>query len=1315
MLKFDGLEDVDFKGKEVGGNRGHCINHEECVVVLDIQHAINSVERCTENIHPGCFGWHCSMCSYTNLRWRVKNHIKSVHWGSRVEFGDFHSLLCKCKSDIRTHWHCPLCLPTYRAFIKPGHLQMHIIRSHRPESEVKRFAFGKLVYTSVTKKTEDSQRCLFEKDAPVEESFLKENVCDAIAPKQPSSVKEVACDDCGKIMFKKNLKVHRERAHDKRPNHHLALLSTVCVDQDEGIFSVKKNEKSGHHIHVAKRTIAGKDMPMNLFCEVEKCMMSANLARHSGITSFECVHLLSVAGSEPYRQQNILNENKLQELSQLHSKETLDAAASLNKAARILSYYSRLKRIIVHYKAVDNSWHCKCPMGERSCIHKVLSKWYLLESAPELLKKTPITTTQTSKPRTNIYPPSDATKRNMVSYWLNNTSKRIPYPVPKEITQINVHSLGLDFIPTEHLLFWPTSIGYSVGFESRLGRSITQYVSLFFQSHTAAGSVLNALENTINEKLPSKVLLRGLEHFEALSDRSYKFTCVACGIHPPILITDLQKKACFSLDVSELELPDLTDESDSVDIEDFWTNVKKEKLMNGLLTENEQNPFTVKPAYTNWAPFIGRRTRSEKAINTEHRKVVRDTSQLEVDCRETSEERLLEMLHSRHIKVNQVRDLCRLCGVKPTGSKHDMVLRIRGKLPNDNVFNKVFSRVWGASGGWLSASCPHRIVYGVKFLLRAESPRDHVDLLMSLAKQPAIVVCDMPQMVSRHGNRRTNGAMFYPNDGRLAEPTEENINAAKEGTLQVHLQVLDDVYPKMNSTTVTVDSKSKLCLFDTFHQFNSKKEIEILRRVGLCPQLKGLLNSQVAEQLHRSRVRDVHFLNSMNASTHIFSFLNILDGHNTSLNKKYILNMEKMFKRQIIIDDCNKAVIGTQRAISMPTTSIETGKPTEQVNASPLSETGESDVHSEDSSSCFYIPEEYINDDVISYEVMTDDNVMFPPSCVSDVTINSNMSALNEEYDIGTDTVMITDDVDVLSDCIVNETPQTRTEDYEILSLGSETTASIDDSDTVAVNSMPTTQFHHVIDSLPESWDDDMNAYVEENLSIIDAINASRKTASDESNWVEQLKEKLVQCGLKLSTPATPGDGNCLYNALAYQANTFLKWTGVTHIDLRNSIAEFLEAHKTQWQEKVTQDILDMNLTWDQFIRNVKTPGVWGDQIVLTAAAWMLRCNIKLISATLTREICPPSKTNLPTIHLGYVTGLHYTSIEPIGQHNLRACPPKKRFSDNWVCGTTISSCTQKKSTRNHSKITEDYILSKFEITRKRILEIMQGNVTCAK
>ena len=58
---------------------------------------------------------------------------------------------------------------------------------------------------------------------------------------------------------------------------------------------------------------------------------------------------------------------------------------------------------------------------------------------------------------------------------------------------------------------------------------------------------------------------------------------------------------------------------------------------------------------------------------------------------------------------------------------------------NDEKFKKTFSKLWGCSGGWLSGTCPHGVVYVLKFVLRAESPRDYVDVLLSMKFQPNTV------------------------------------------------------------------------------------------------------------------------------------------------------------------------------------------------------------------------------------------------------------------------------------------------------------------------------------------------------------------------------------------------------------------------------------------------------------------------------------------------------------------------------------------------------------------------------------------------
>ena len=106
-------------------------------------------------------------------------------------------------------------------------------------------------------------------------------------------------------------------------------------------------------------------------------------------------------------------------------------------------------------------------------------------------------------------------------------------------------------------------------------------------------------------------------------------------------------------------------------------------------------------------------------------------------------------------------------------------------------------------GGWLSASCPHKIVYALKFVLRTEGPRDYVDLLLSMRHQPNIFIVDMAHMFAAHGNNRMPG-MFSPFEGRLVAHTEENIKLAEEGRLSVSLPWLTDCFnesPQKPTTT----------------------------------------------------------------------------------------------------------------------------------------------------------------------------------------------------------------------------------------------------------------------------------------------------------------------------------------------------------------------------------------------------------------------------------------------------------------------------------------------------------------------------------
>lgn len=59
-------------------------------------------------------------------------------------------------------------------------------------------------------------------------------------------------------------------------------------------------------------------------------------------------------------------------------------------------------------------------------------------------------------------------------------------------------------------------------------------------------------------------------------------------------------------------------------------------------------------------------------------------------------------------------------------------------------------------------------------MLRAESLRDNIDIILSMKHQVNIIIIDMANMLVAHGNKRHSN-MFTPYNGMVAAPTMENV------------------------------------------------------------------------------------------------------------------------------------------------------------------------------------------------------------------------------------------------------------------------------------------------------------------------------------------------------------------------------------------------------------------------------------------------------------------------------------------------------------------------------------------------------------
>ncbi|XP_065136126.1 uncharacterized protein [Paramisgurnus dabryanus] len=208
-----------------------------------------------------------------------------------------------------------------------------------------------------------------------------------------------------------------------------------------------------------------------------------------------------------------------------------------------------------------------------------------------------------------------------------------------------------------------------------------------------------------------------------------------------------------------------------------------------------------------------------------------------------------------NLKVDALRKLVKECGVDSKGFKMDLLLRLREEMKTMSTYDKVFQKVWGASGGWAVIMCPCGIVNSVKFNIRAESPRDYANMLLSFQHFPNIVIYDFARGLVTHTNLREPGRLpFSPYEGRVAAATPENIASAKRGELKRNLPWLlmkkDPPDPNGHPATGSVEHYA---LYDTFHQFNTKDEKDALRVIGLVPELYGWINSQMSPLMHMEK------------------------------------------------------------------------------------------------------------------------------------------------------------------------------------------------------------------------------------------------------------------------------------------------------------------------------------------------------------------------------------------------------------------------------------------------------------------------------
>ncbi|KTG43453.1 hypothetical protein cypCar_00038209 [Cyprinus carpio] len=264
--------------------------------------------------------------------------------------------------------------------------------------------------------------------------------------------------------------------------------------------------------------------------------------------------------------------------------------------------------------------------------------------------------------------------------------------------------------------------------------------------------------------------------FECLTVRDYNdMICGVCGIAPKLEIAQRNSSNVLLLKNVEFTWPDFQ-ATDEVHVDEFWLTMENEAL--------EQAAFPSSFPITRFdasiiAPFIPPLMRNTSVINTEKDKDTSDT-QLRGDPSV-----LVRLIHEGRLIPNQMdvhseeelRDVLEKCGIPAASDADKDELLASVSL----LYSHSQNGLWTAqqpdallTAGRVSKVCPHQVVCGSKYIVRRESARDHLDLLVSSRFWPPVYVADCAQKVALCTDvlyPELASQMWGKNQGCFSDPT----------------------------------------------------------------------------------------------------------------------------------------------------------------------------------------------------------------------------------------------------------------------------------------------------------------------------------------------------------------------------------------------------------------------------------------------------------------------------------------------------------------------------------------------------------------
>ncbi|XP_006275433.1 HMG domain-containing protein 3 isoform X1 [Alligator mississippiensis] len=313
--------------------------------------------------------------------------------------------------------------------------------------------------------------------------------------------------------------------------------------------------------------------------------------------------------------------------------------------------------------------------------------------------------------------------------------------------------------------------------------TIRNHIKLGEDPKVAVSSILESVQEQTEKTLSpdelsqlQELLCNGYWAFECLTVRDYNdMICGICGIAPKVEIAQRNEENVLALRNVEFTWPEFLSSSE-VNVEDFWSTMETEVI--------EQVAFPSSIPITKFdasivAPFFPPLMRGAVVVNTEKDK------NLDAQPVPGNASALVRLLQDETCKLEQIgsyneeqlRDFLTQCGVpwEAADTKDQLCYSLLALY--DFVLNGTSAKQVSAqhTGGKIYKVCPHQVVCGSKYIVRGESARDHVDLLVSSRHWPPVYVVDMASAVSLCADiccPDLTSQMWGKNQGCFSDPLE---------------------------------------------------------------------------------------------------------------------------------------------------------------------------------------------------------------------------------------------------------------------------------------------------------------------------------------------------------------------------------------------------------------------------------------------------------------------------------------------------------------------------------------------------------------